>query len=177
MSDLLYLRIPRSEDVDFMLRLENDPDIWKVSQTEEPFTYDEIADFINDSKHNLFLEFQLRNVIVLKEGDTAIGTLDLFDYDDKERSAGIGITICKDYRNKKIGSKALLLFVKMAFLDLNIRELYCTIFPDNIESISLFESCGFQREKLLKNNVQYRGQSYDVYLYRLKKEDIYEERN
>jgi diamine N-acetyltransferase len=113
MSDLLYLRIPRSEDVDFMLRLENDPDIWKVSQTEDPFTYNEIADFINDSKHNLFLEFQLRNIIVLKEGDVAVGTLDLFDYNAKERSAGIGITICKEHRNKRIGSQALSLFVKM----------------------------------------------------------------
>ena len=177
MSDLLYLRTLKSEDVDFMLRLENDPDIWKVSQTEEPFTYDEIADFINDSKHDLFEEFQLRNVIVLKDGDIAIGTLDLFDYDDKERSAGIGITICKEHRNKRIGSQALLLFVEMAFLELKLKELHCTIFPDNIESISLFESCGFLREKLLKNNVQYRGQSYDVYLYSLKKEDIYEERN
>ena len=169
MMDDLILRTPNLKDIDFMLQLENDPEIWKVSQTKTPFSRDEIAAFISENKHDLYTENQLRNIIVLKSNNTPIGTLDLFSFDKTKNTAGIGISILKEWRGKKYASKALELFIKKSFSEFNLQELFCTIFTDNHISISLFESKGFVRAGILNNNVHYQGQAFDVYLYRLKK--------
>jgi len=68
----VYIRKPMLDDVDFMLQLENDRELWKVSQTTVPFTEKEIVDFIVNNKHDLFEELQLRLMIVLKKGVTGI---------------------------------------------------------------------------------------------------------
>jgi len=170
----VYIRKPIPEDLEFMLQLENDQDLWKVSQTTKAFTEDEIANFILNNKHNLTEELQLRLMIILKEEDRPIGTLDLYDYDKKGKSAGVGISILKGLRAKGYASKVMPLFINYAFTELALKELFCTIFIDNQASIALFESQGFEREELLKNYIHYQGNDYDVYLYRLKQIDFYE---
>lgn len=169
MSRDVYLRLSKGDDIEFMLQLENDQEIWKVSQTKEPFLLQDIEHFINDSNHKLVEDLQLRNIIVMSVSDKPIGIIDLFNYNVENNSAGLGITICKEYRGKAYGTAALNLLIDKAFSEYGLEELHCTIFTDNYASISLFESHGFIRKKLLKNNVQYQGQSYDVYLYGLKK--------
>jgi len=165
----IYLRTLKSVDVDFMLQMENDTSIWHVSQTEEPYTYADIESFIHNSKHDLFEEFQVRYVIVLKENDVQIGSVDLFNYDLDKKSAGVGITILKDYRNKSYGAEALKALIDLAFSKLELQELYCNIFADNEASIRLFESLGFKRIKFLKENTVFKGKAYDEYYYRLVK--------
>ena len=173
----VYIRKPILDDVDFMLQLENDRELWKVSQTTVPFTEEEIVDFIVNNKHDLFEELQLRLMIVLKKDNRPIGTLDLFQFDKKKNNAGVGISISKAERGKGFASMAMSLFLEYAFSDLNIDELYCTIFTDNYASIALFESQGFRKQRLMKNYIRYQGNEYDVYFYSLKRIDFYEQRN
>ncbi len=174
MNSEVYIRKPIIEDTHFMLQLENDRDLWKVSQTNEAFIEEDIVNFILNNKHNLIEELQLRLMIILKEEDRPIGTLDLFDYDKKNKSAGVGISILKGLRGKGYASKVMPLFINYAFTELALKELFCTIFIDNQASIALFESQGFERVELLKNYIQYQDNDYDVYLYRLKQIDFYE---
>lgn len=165
----IYLRKCILEDVDFMLQMENDPEIWSVSQTVEPYSREEIENFLDNSKHDLYLDHQLRLMVVLKEIDQPIGSVDLFELDADKRSAGIGITILKDFRNMRFGTKALKMLVQEAFNELGLLELNCTIFTNNKSSIKLFESKGFKCIKLLKKNTEFMGLVYDEYLYQLKK--------
>ena len=152
-----------------MLQLENDPEIWPVSQTVEAFTRDEIASFIVDNNHDLFLETQLRYIIVLSKNNIQIGCIDLFNYDAKKNNAGVGITLLKQFRGKKYSVKSLQLLIDIVFNTLKLNELYCNIFTNNIASIKLFESVGFDRIKLLKANTEYMDVKYDEYFYILKK--------
>ena len=165
----IYLRKLKMEDVDFMLQMENDPEIWHVSQTEEPYRRIDIETFIKDSKHDLFEEFQLRYIIVLTENDLQIGSVDLFNFDPEANSAGIGITIINEFRGKSYGKQALKALVEIAFKKLKLKELYCNIFTDNEASIRLFESMGFERIKFLEKNTEFMGKKYDEYFYRLTK--------
>jgi len=151
-KDEIYLRTLEETDVDFMLQMENDIDIWRVSQTLEPYSYEDIKHFILASSHNLVEDKQIRYVIVLSKNDKQIGSVDLFDYNAKKKSAGVGITILKPYRKKNYGKMALLKLIEHAFSELHLVTLYCTIFTDNEASIRLFESVGFQRIKLLKDS-------------------------
>jgi len=107
----VYLRTPVPEDIDFMLEMENNPEIWSVSQTTEPFTRFEIESFIMDNEHDLLKELQQRFVVVLKDSDIPIGSVDLFNYEADNNSAGVGISILKEYRRNSFGLQALKLLV------------------------------------------------------------------
>lgn len=140
----VYLRTPRFEDVAFLLRLENDPEIWEVSQTTEMFSRQDIEAFVLENKHDLLQEQQQRFIIVLSNSDIAVGTLDLFQYDADEETAGVGISVLPEYRRRGLATAALYQLVDYAFKKIKLKKLYCSIFKDNIASIKLFRNCGFQ---------------------------------
>ncbi len=165
----IYLRKPIINDVDFMLQMENDPEIWQVSQTVEPFSRSEIENFIRNSKHDLIDELQLRYIVILTDTNKQIGSIDLFEFDADRNCAGVGITILSEYRGRSFGSQALESLIEEAFQNLKLKELFCNIFTNNMASIRLFESKGFQKVKLLKKHTEIKGQAFDEYLYRLMK--------
>jgi len=165
----VYLRTPVPEDIDFMLEMENNPEIWSVSQTTEPFTRFEIESFIMDKEHDLLKELQQRFVVVLKNSDIPIGSVDLFNYDADNNSAGVGISILKNYRKNTFGSQALRLLVEKAFNKNNLTSLHCSIYDDNIASIRLFESVGFQRNVNMESDFLSKNEGVKKYFYRLEK--------
>ncbi len=140
----VYLRSPKFEDVDFLLQLENNPEIWEVSQTTEPFSRRDIETFVLENKHDLLQEQQQRFIIVLSDSDTTVGTIDLFQYDADEETAGVGISILPEYRRRGLATEALCQLVDYAFKKIKLKKLYCSIFKDNIASIKLFQNCGFR---------------------------------
>lgn len=165
----IYLRKLKLEDVDFMLQLENDLEIWRVSQTDEFYQRIDIETFIRDSKHDIFEEFQIRYIIVLANQEKQIGSIDLFNFDADMNNAGVGITIIENYRGKSYGKQALEEIIRIAFRKFRLKELYCNIFTDNMASIKLFESVGFEKTKFLAKNTEFKGKEYDEFFYQLKK--------
>jgi diamine N-acetyltransferase len=140
----IYLRKPHLGDVDFLLRLENDPEIWEVSNTSEPFSRDEIEAFIKENVHDLLVELQQRFIIVLRRSQWAVGTVDLFNYSPEDDTAGVGISILPEYRRRGYAKAALKQLIDYAFRKLHLKKLYCSIFTDNLPSIRLFSACGFK---------------------------------
>lgn len=139
----IYLRPVAMRDVDIVLRWENNPEFWEVSSTPGPFTRSEIAEFIRSSV-NVFQQNQMRWMICLND-DSPIGALDLFDFDQKEKSAGIGILIANgDDRKKGYANEALNEFIKFANNTLRFKKLHCIIYLDNEDSIKLFERNRFK---------------------------------
>ena len=163
----VYLRTPVPEDIDFMLEMENNPEIWSVSQTTEPFTRFEIESFIMDNEHDLLKELQQRFVVVLKDSDIPIGSVDLFNYEADNNSAGVGISILKEYRRNSFGLQALKLLVEEAFKKNKLTSLHCSIYDDNIASIRLFESIGFQRN--MRSDFLSKNEGEKEYFYELEK--------
>jgi len=167
----IYLRKPLPGDVDFMLRLENDPAIWEVSQTTEPFTREDIELFIRNHQHDLIIELQQRFVIVLQEREIAVGCIDLFSYDADEESAGVGVSVLPEYRRQGFARQALKELVRLAFQQLKLKKLYCSIFVDNTASIHLFTSCGFREIKELPARFETAVSDKKELYFELRKED------
>ena len=92
-------------DTDFILQIENNESIWKISHTTTPFTHGEIESFITQNIIDGLMNEQKRWIITIN--NLACGCIDLFDYNEKNGRAGIGIVIHKDYQNKGIASIAL----------------------------------------------------------------------
>ena len=146
----IVLRPLQNSDLDFLFDIENNTGNWQFGSEQKQYNKQELLDYIANAKTDITVAKQYRFVIDLNS--TPIGFIDLFDYTTD--SAGVGVIITKDYRNKGFAKEALNLLADYAFVILDITQLYCSITKDNLGSIKLFTSCGFEPRKE-KKDLQY----------------------
>ena len=146
----ILLRPLQNSDFDFLKRIENNTDNWQFGSERKEYSDKELSDYIANSKTDIKVAKQYRFVIDLNS--TPIGLIDLFDYTID--SAGVGVIIAEKYRNKGFAKEALYLLSDYSFTNLNLVKLHCAITKDNLLSIKLFTSCGFELERE-KKELQY----------------------
>ena len=146
----IVLRAVTLSDTDTLYQWENDKANWTVSGTKKPFTKKEIKNFITNQK-DIYLDKQLRLMIETRDkgqgtGDKKIlvGCIDLFEFNEQNLTAGIGILIDKKYRKNGLASEALSLLITYSFEILNLKELYCNMSEDNTVSLKLFQKHKFK---------------------------------
>ncbi|WP_299229552.1 GNAT family N-acetyltransferase [uncultured Psychroserpens sp.] len=139
----IYLRALEPEDLEFIHEIENNQKIWEISNTITPYSKFLIKQYLENAHQDIYEAKQLRLVICDIE-DEALGLVDLFDFDFKNKRAGIGILI-KDEINRQrgYGQEALKLLMHYCNSHLDLHQLYCNISEDNTISLKLFESLGF----------------------------------
>lgn len=139
----IRFRALEPEDIDLLFEWENDAEIWEISNTFEPYSKYILAKYIKDSQRDIYESRQIRMVIETVEGK-AIGAIDLFDFDPYHFRAGVGILI-HDEKDRKLGyaTDALELLCLYATNYLRLHQLYANISEDNLASIHLFKSNGF----------------------------------
>ena len=127
----IYLRALEPTDLDFLYQLENDTSIWEISGTLRPYSKKVLRLYLENAHRDIYEVKQLRLCICDKD-DQCIGLIDVFDFDPKNRRAGIGIVIANpDNRNKGIGAEALDLLCDYAFSVLDLHQLYANILEEN----------------------------------------------
>jgi diamine N-acetyltransferase len=163
----IFLRAIEPEDATKVMVWENNPDNWRVSGTEAPYSMHGILEYIN-SIHNFRNSGELRLMICLNADKHAIGTLDLFEANFKHGRAGIGILIGeKDERNKGYAHESLGLLVEYAEKVLGFHNLTANVLDDNQPSIALFEACGFELVGIRKDWFLDHGQRINERIYQL----------
>ncbi len=167
-SEKIYLRLPQPGDLELLHLWENDPEVWKVSEAEGRYTRAEIDEFIRNASADIFETGQLRFMIVLRDDDTPVGTIDLFGFDPQHRRAGVGILIYDHaHRAKGYASQALELVTGYSFDVLKMHQLHCDIPPENTASIALFRKHGFEPIGLKKEWTLVQGQWQDQLMFQL----------
>lgn len=167
-GDNIYLRALEPEDLEFVYAIENDETIWNVSNTQTPYSRFLIRQYLENAHQDIYEAKQLRLAICLNNDFSAIGLIDLFDYDPRNNRAGIGILIQnKDNRGKGLGSEALRLLINYAFTHLNLHQLYANIEGDNEASLKLFTNFGFQLIGIKKQWNLINGRYADESLFQL----------
>ncbi|NND52192.1 MAG: GNAT family N-acetyltransferase [Flavobacteriaceae bacterium] len=169
----MYLRALEPEDLEFVYEIENDETIWEISNTQTPYSKFLLQQYLNNAHKDIYEVKQLRLVISSYE-DKALGLIDIFDFDFKNKRAGIGILIKNENdRTKGYGSEALKLLVSYSFNKLNLHQLYCNISEDNEASLHLFKTMGFEIIGLKKDwnliNKNYKNE----YLLQLLNSDVH----
>jgi len=163
----IYLRVVEAEDATKLFLWENDPENWKVSNTEIPFSMHSIHQLI-EQQSNIRNSGEIRFIICLNENGIPIGTLDLYDINFKHGYATIGIMIAEESeRRKGFAAESLRLISEYARDILDLTNLQCTIHGDNENSITLFEKVGFSRVGIRKNWLQFKGKRIDEISYQL----------
>ena len=147
----VYLRALEPEDLDFVYDIENDTSLWELSETQTPYSRYLISQYLENAHLDIFEAKQLRLVICVTE-DNAIGLIDVFDYNIKNKRAGIGIIIKNESdRFKGYGKEALDLLVNYCFKTLHLHQVYSNIAESNLASLKLFENNGFKKIGLKKD--------------------------
>ncbi|MFL0354455.1 GNAT family N-acetyltransferase [Xanthomarina sp. GH4-25] len=140
----IYLRALEPEDLEFIHAIENDESIWELSGTETPYSKFLIKQYLENSHKDIYEVKQLR-LVISNYSNIALGMIDLFDFDFKNRKAGVGILIKETKeRQKGIGNEALGLLIDYCKSHLNLHQLYCNISEENDASLKLFSKHGFQ---------------------------------
>jgi diamine N-acetyltransferase len=147
----IRLRALEPEDIDALCAWENDTELWAHGAAIAPFSRFIIKQYLIDSKNDIYQNRQLRLMIELKEDDTAIGTIDLYDFEPLHRRAGIGILIDKKYRRQGYGLQTLRLIEEYCFEFLKMNQLYAYIPEQNKNSIMLFQKADYNQSGILKD--------------------------
>jgi len=155
----IYLRALEPEDLDFIHDIENNQDIWEISNTITPYSKFLIKQYLEQAHKDIYEVKQLR-LVICNNDDVALGMIDVFDFDFKNRRAGIGILI-KDSvnRQKGYGKEALQLLTGYCKSHLDLHQLYCNISEENEHSLKLFKNQGFEIIGL-KNDWNFVNGSY-----------------
>jgi len=150
-NETIRLRAPEPEDLDKLYIWENDASLWEMGSTLSPYSRYELKQYIADAGHDIYDRKQLRLIIELKETNTAVGTIDLYDFDPHHRRAGVGILIDTAHQRKGYAKNTLQLLINYAFSFIKIHQLYAYIPLTNTPSLQLFEQCGFETIGILKD--------------------------
>lgn len=137
----LTLRAPEPEDTNIIYIWENSSDESHSSLRTGPLSRHAIAEFIDRYDGEIYTQGALRYMIVY-EGET-VGTIDIFDYDHRNRHAFVGIYIAPRFRRKGLATIAVGLVEKELKLKTGMHSLAALVAEDNKPSRALFEKCGY----------------------------------
>lgn len=166
-NDLLRLRAPEPEDLDYMYRCENDTSLWQYGSTLSPFSKYALRQYIEQAEQNIFVSRQLRLMIENKLDESLVGTIDLYDFDPYHNRAGVGILIDAAHQRKTYATRALELLIEFAFHFLHLHQLYAYIPTDNEGSLALFAKLGFVQAGILKEWNMRMDDFADLAVYQL----------
>jgi len=164
----IFLRALEPEDLDFVYAVENDESIWKVSNTQTPYSRFLIREYLKNAQQDIYEAKQLRLAICLKGVFQPVGLIDLFEFDPRNNRAGIGILIkSPKSRNLGIGTECLELVIRYAFKNLNLHQLFANIDSENEASLKLFANFGFQQIGIKKDWNFVDGKYKDEVIFQL----------
>jgi len=164
----IYLRALEPEDLEFVYQIENNESIWEVSNTQTPYSKFLIRQYLENAHQDIYEAKQLRLAICKNDSGKAIGLIDLFEFDPKNNRAGIGIVIQNDIdRTQGFGKEALTLLIDFSFIQLQLHQLFANIGVENVSSLNLFATFGFQKIGVKKDWIHINNSYQDEVIFQL----------
>ncbi|MDA9563525.1 GNAT family N-acetyltransferase [Flavobacteriales bacterium] len=140
----ISLRSMEPVDIELLYQWENTKENWHISGTHAPFSKHILEQFVN-SENDIFINKQMRLMIVENVAKRVIGTIDLFEFDPLNRRAGVGILIADSAnRSKGFAKDALQVLIDYTFTVINVHQLFCHVQESNEASLRLFKGIGFK---------------------------------
>jgi [ribosomal protein S5]-alanine N-acetyltransferase len=81
----------------------------------------------------------------------------------RDHVAEIGYWVAEEHWGKGIATMALRQMTDYGFSQRNLRKLSAPVLAPNVASMKVLEKCGYQREGILKNEVQKGGTYFDTH--------------
>jgi len=150
-NQYIQLRAVEPTDLEQLYKWENNPSLWIVGNTRQPYSKFALKQYILQSSKDIYESRQLRLMIMDKNSGETVGTVDLFDFDIHNSRIALGLFIESAHQGKGYASTSLHLIEDYIFNFLKINQLYCHISELNTVSRSMFEKKGYETNGILKN--------------------------
>ncbi len=159
------LRAVEHSDIDFLFLLENERDIASEGFGALPASRQMISEYVRTYSADIFESKQLRLIIIDPESNQPAGTIDISDFNPRDRRGFVGIAIAPQFRRKGLASRALSEICDFAYAELGMHQLAAIVAYDNLASRELFAKAGFRQCGQLRSWIR-RGASYcDAAIY------------
>lgn len=146
---MISLRAPEPSDLDFLYRLECQPNVWRISWGAGPVSRQMLWDYLQHYSADIYRDKQMRWVI--SDADTSVGTIDITDFDPMHSRAMIGIAIDRNSQGRGLATQALILAIEYSRDVLHLHQLAAIVPRDNTRSMRLFERTGFKASGCLRS--------------------------
>lgn len=107
----------------------------------------------------------------LKENGRFIGTFDLINISEADKSAEIGYILHKDYWNQGLATEVCQKVLSLAFEDWGFEKIFAMHAKENPASGCVMQKCGMTKISENPNDPAIAGKLVTTVVYELKKED------
>ena len=168
----VYLRALEKEDLIYIRKWSNDPEIRKLIGEVVSMSQADADKFLervySDNTREWF-------VIVVKENDLVIGETGLLRMFPAWRTADISIIIGeKDAWGKGYGTEAILLLLDYAFRCLNFHRVAIGVVGFNKRAISFWKKIGFKKEGVQRDGYYYNHKYFDFVMMSILEDEFRE---
>lgn len=170
-NENIHLRPVEPEDLELLYRWENNPELWSISDTRQPYSRYVLRQYIADTDKSIYDIRQMRLMIVDNESKDTVGTVDLYDFDIHNSRVALGLFVDSSYQRKGYANSALKLTEDYVFDFLSLNQLYCYISENNLASRRLFENEGYHADAVLKNWIKTMDGFENIILFQRFKSD------
>ncbi len=139
------LRAMEPRDVSQLHAWENASEDWWMGASVQPISMEAMQQFAT-GQHDLYRDRQLRWMLdaLLSEGEwNTVGAVDLYDFDPRQRRAGVAIHVDQNHRRLGHALGGLLLLERYAQQHLDLVQLYAEVPATHLASQGLFKRAGF----------------------------------
>lgn len=92
--------------------------------TVAPLSRDILQQYIASADKDIYSAKKLRLMIELKPSNETVGMTDLYDFDPRNRRAGIGIMVATEHQKNELASHALTCLIAYASSLLNLSRVF-----------------------------------------------------
>ncbi|HEY2798500.1 MAG TPA: GNAT family protein [Thermoanaerobaculia bacterium] len=174
-GERLYLRSIERDDLSRCHAWMNDPDLRATLAQRYPLSLAREADWVEratrgqDPSDMVF-------AICLAQGDRHIGNCGLEGIQNDNGTATLGIFIGEaDCRGQGLGEEAVRTLCRFGFDEMRLHKIRLDVYEGN-PAIRTYESVGFRREGVLRQEIFRRGRRLDVIRMGLLRDEILPER-
>jgi len=91
--------------------------------------------------------------MVIEAEGRAVGDIDLFHIDQRNRNADVGLGIWRsEDRGRGFGTDALRTMLRWGFRHLNLHRIELSVEPENLRAVHVYEKLGFVREGMRREH-------------------------
>lgn len=158
----LILRAVEPSDLDSLYLWENDTSAWASASTRAPLSRQQLHDYICGYDADIYAARQLRLIIVEKSSGRAVGAIDLYDFDPRDRRAFAAIYLAEEFRGHGYGRESLDLLADYGRTVIGLHQIAAFVSAGNTASLALFRSSSFKSCGRLRSWIKYNGRYEDV---------------
>ncbi len=102
------------------------------------------------------------------------GFASLEDINYRDSKGELGIWLGKPFWGTGLAKTGITLLLQVAFLTLHLRRVFARAAVENVRMHKRLESLGFEREGILRKDVEIHGDAHDMVLYAILKESYFQ---